>query len=261
MRYKFSKYQGAGNDFILIHDPKESFCDKDYKLISKLCDRRFGIGADGLMLLRPSKVNDFTMLYFNANGYEGTMCGNGGRCLVAFAKKQGVINKLKNIKFNAVDGEHIADILDDNSISLKLIDVSKVVKKLGGYFVETGSMHHVEYVRGLVDKDVITRGREIRYHDVYSPHGCNVNFIESFDFGRISIRTYERGVENETLACGTGSAAAAIVHHSEGNVFDTYHIQARGGNLKVTFDYEDNCYRNVRLVGPADFVYKGEIEA
>jgi diaminopimelate epimerase len=180
MRILFSKYQGAGNDFILINDLDNVFPDKEHELISKLCDRRFGVGADGLMLLRPSNEKDFTMMYFNSDGYEGTMCGNGGRCLVAFARDCRCINKDFNIVFDAIDGAHSAEILHSGLVSLKMINVDCVVDKLGGYLVETGSTHHVEYVEGLASMNVLDKGRFIRMHDKYSPLGCNVNFIEEF---------------------------------------------------------------------------------
>lgn len=259
MRIEFSKYQGAGNDFILINDLDNSFPEKDFKLISKLCNRRFGIGADGLILLKCSETKDFRMVYFNSDGYEGTMCGNGGRCIVAFAKDTKCISKVSNIVFDAIDGEHRAEIHTSGQISLKMINVDKVVDKLGGYFVETGSTHYVEYVRGLSEIDVMTRGRYIRMHKEYSPEGCNVNFIEDLGGGILAVRTYERGVEAETLSCGTGSLAAAIVHHHCGNVYDKYHIKARGGDLSVTFSYDNKRgYKDTCLEGPAQFVFKGE---
>ncbi len=257
MRISFSKYQGAGNDFILIEDIDKAFPVENHKLIKKLCDRRFGIGADGLMLLRGSEEKDFTMLYFNANGYKGTMCGNGGRCLVAFAKACGYIDKENDIIFDAVDGEHRANILKDRIVSLKMKDVSEIQKMGQGYCVDTGSTHHVEYVDKLVDMDVYRCGRTIRAHDMYSPEGCNVNFLQVEANGSISIRTYERGVENETLACGTGSIAAAIVHHSRGNKNDKYILNAKGGTLTIKFDYSMGAYKNIWLEGPATFVYKG----
>ena len=258
MRFRFSKYQGAGNDFILVEDSKMVFPQEDQALIKKLCDRRFGVGADGLMLLQPSHERDFKMVYFNSDGLPGTMCGNGGRCLVAFAKDCGVIDKCKHIVFEAVDGEHRAHILRPGYVSLQMIDVENIVKKGAGYHVETGSTHHVEYVKNLVDKDVEMEGKTIRDSSMYAPHGCNVNFIEAGDNNHIHIRTYERGVEGETLACGTGSVASAIAHHYTGHVFDEYVINALGGVLKVRFDFMDGVYKNVWLDGPATFVFKGE---
>ena len=258
MSILFSKYQGAGNDFILIDDTGNNFPNKDHKLIQRLCDRKFGIGADGLMLLRNSPNKDFTMHYFNADGYEGTMCGNGGRCLVAFARDCGHISKNEGIYFNAIDGEHCAKIIDGDSISLKIKDVYEIRKKGDGYMVDTGSIHHVEYVDNLVNMDVYGYGKAIREHKMYSPQGCNVNFIKVENGNHISIRTYERGVENETLSCGTGSVAAAIVHHSKGFVYNKYFINARGGKLSVRFKNDSKKYYDIWLDGPATFVFNGE---
>ena len=258
MRISFFKYQGAGNDFILIRDTENNFPEKDHDLIRELCDRRFGIGADGLMLLRNSSDKDFTMLYFNADGHEGTMCGNGGRCMVAFARDCGHIAKDKDIYFDAIDGEHSAVIVKQDKVSLKMKNVFNVQNMGAGYTVDTGSIHHVEYVDKLVEMDVYGRGRAIREHKMYSPAGCNVNFIQVDNKNNISIRTYERGVEDETLACGTGSVAAAIVHHFRGFHYDKYFIKARGGELSVRFKYDGENYKDIWLDGPATFVYKGE---
>lgn len=257
MRITFSKYQGAGNDFILVRDDDKTFPDFDHNLIRELCDRKFGVGADGLMLLRPSLENDFTMMYFNSDGYEGTMCGNGGRCLVLFAKDCGYINKRTGIIFDAVDGIHVADILENGNVSLKMKDVKSIKKMGNGFGLDTGSIHHVEYVDNLVDMDVCREGRVIREHKMYAPAGCNVNYIHVDNDGSIRIRTYERGVENETLACGTGSVAAAIVHHANGAVLNKYHVRARGGELWVKFEYDNGTYQNIWLEGPAEFVFYG----
>lgn len=257
MVIKFSKYQGAGNDFILIKDIENNFPEKDHHLIRNMCDRRFGIGADGLILLRESKTNDFKMIYFNSDGYEGTMCGNGGRCLVAFSVDCGYLNKIKNIKFDAIDGEHEARINQDKSVSLKMQNVQGVTKKGEGYRVDTGSIHHVEYVDNLVDMDVYSRGKATREGSQYSPNGCNVNFIQPDPKGRIHIRTYERGVENETLACGTGSVAAAIVEHFNGSYREEYSVKARGGDLRIVFNEDDDVYKNIWLEGPVNFVFEG----
>lgn len=258
MRIVFYKYQGAGNDFIIIDDRSRQFPQKDNALIRKMCDRHFGIGADGLMLLRPADGKDFSMLYFNSDGHEGTMCGNGGRCLVSFAKMLGLATNKKELVFDAIDGEHRARILADGQIFLQMKNVPEVRKSGKGYLVDTGSLHHVEYVDNLVEMDVYRHGSAIRRHKMYDPAGCNVNFIQSEGDSAIRIRTYERGVENETLACGTGSVAAAIVHHHRGYVSDEYHIAAQGGDLSVRLDFSKGAYRNIWLTGPATFVFKGE---
>lgn len=261
MHIMFSKYQGAGNDFILIKDIDLVFPQENHELIRKLCDRRFGIGADGLMLLRPSVDKDFNMMYFNSDGREGTMCGNGGRCLVAFALDCGYISKEQDIVFDAIDGEHIANIIKPGLVSLKMKDVNTVLKKLNGYMVDTGSIHHVRFVDNIVDIDVYRRGKAVREHSAYAPGGCNVNFIQNDGDGVFSIRTYERGVEDETLACGTGSVASAIVLGYLGDTSNEYLIRARGGNLKVRFEKNNTCFKNIWLEGPATLVFKGVIDA
>ena len=258
MLIAISKYQGAGNDFVLIDDRDENFPAGDHRLIRKLCDRRFGIGADGLMLLRNSADKDFTMLYFNSDGYEGTMCGNGGRCLVLFAHNIRHVEKVNGIKFSAIDGGHEASILKNGSVSLKMQSVSGVLKKGNGWGLNTGSIHHVEYVDNIVDMDVCRAGKTIRKHKMYSPDGCNVNFIKVDSSGDLLIRTYERGVEDETLACGTGAVASAIVHHHNGHVQNEYILKARGGTLSVSLDFANGTYNNIWLKGPARFVFNGE---
>jgi len=257
MDLHFSKYQGAGNDFILINDIEGKFPENDHLLIQKMCDRKFGIGADGLMLLRKSKTNDFKMIYFNSDGYEGTMCGNGGRCLVSFSVDSGYLKKRDKIKFDAIDGEHEGKIHENGIISIKMQNVDRVLQAGNGYRVETGSTHHVEYVDNLVDMDVYRHGKTIREGSLYAPAGCNVNFIQPDKQGIIHIRTYERGVENETLSCGTGSVASAIVEHFRGNQRAEYFIKAKGGNLTISFKEVRGIYKNIWLKGPATFVFKG----
>ena len=209
------------------------------------------------MLLRPSYGKDFTMMYFNSDGFEGTMCGNGGRCLVRFANDCGYVQKTENIIFDAIDGEHSAHIINSGYVSLKMKNVSIVERRGSGWGLNTGSMHHVEYVDNLMDMDVYRAGSALRGHKMYAPDGCNVNFIEVDNQDNIMIRTYERGVENETLACGTGSVAAAIVHHNAGYKKDKYIIKARGGTLAVSFEFVGGEYRNIWLEGPADLVFEG----
>ncbi len=257
MSILFSKYHGAGNDFILIKDTGATFPENDHELIRELCDRHFGVGADGLMLLRSSEKHDFTMMYFNSNGHEGTMCGNGGRCLIAFAKDCGHINKNEDIIFDAIDGEHEGVIVQPGLISLNMRDVRSITKMDNGFGLNTGSVHHVEYVDNLVDIDVYRAGRALREHKMYKPNGCNVNYIQEEKDGSLSIRTYERGVDNETLACGTGAIASAIVHHFTGHIKDKYLIRARGGDLEVSFQYDGKRYYNIWLEGPTAFVFEG----
>lgn len=260
MKLYFSKYHGAGNDFIMIDDRRSVFPADHSELIHFLCERHTGIGADGLMLLRGSKKYDFKMLYFNSDGKPGTMCGNGGRCMLAFARYIGQIQGAGPFRFEASDGPHNASFCENGLIRLRMINVDNIRKIHEGYRIDTGSIHHVEYVDKLVDIDVQERGRRLRFDPAYaSDNGCNVDFIEFRDSGTIAIRTYERGVENETMACGTGAVAAAIAHHAQGYHRDSYRILARGGELGVSFKYADGVYKEVDLQGPATHVFDGEL--
>ena len=258
MKFDFYKYQGTGNDFIIIDNRKKIF-DLNENQITTLCDRRFGIGADGLMLLENHSELDFNMRYFNSDGNESTMCGNGGRCLVAFANRIGLIPK--ETRFNSIDGIHKAKINLDNTISLEMQNVTEINIVNKNYFLNTGSPHYVTFRDNIKNIDVFNRGREIRNSAEFSPDGTNVNFVEFVD-DKIFVRTYERGVENETLCCGTGVTASAIcasLHDkTEKNSYD---IITKGGNLNVSFIKIDNRhYKDIWLTGPAIFVFKGEIE-
>jgi diaminopimelate epimerase len=261
MEITFYKYQGAGNDFIIIDDRSEQFDRSNTELVAKMCDRRFGIGADGLMLLRNKEGFDFEMVYYNADGNEGSMCGNGGRCIVAFAKSTGVVGD--KCYFVAVDGPHEAEMLnhEDNAwVSLKMIDVPDIEKGIGYVFMDTGSPHYVSFNSNNLDNmDLIEEARRIRYNERYSKDGTNVNFIDVKD-NVLKIRTYERGVEDETLACGTGVTAAVLTAHITGNVKgNEINVKAKGGDLKVLFERVGNGYENVWLQGPAEFVFKGVV--
>lgn len=255
MQITFYKYQGTGNDFVMIDNRDLSFPKQDTELINKLCDRRFGIGADGLILLENDDNLDFKMVYYNADGNESTMCGNGGRCLVAFANFLGVIKD--KAAFNAVDGLHNATINGD-IVSLQMIDVAEVKEKENYSFLDTGSPHHVQLVPNVKDFDVFTEGKKIRY-GLYGAAGSNVNFVTKINEG-YEVRTYERGVEDETLSCGTGVTAVALAMHKSGNTSATkIPIKAMGGNLEISFTVEEDGYKNIFLTGPAKQVFKGEI--
>lgn len=259
MNLTFYKYQGAGNDFIMIDNRDNFFPKKDIKGISLICDRRFGVGGDGLILLENDKDLDFNMVYYNADGNEGSMCGNGGRCIIAFAQKLGMISS--QTKFNAVDGEHYATINTDNTISLQMIDV-KIINVQENYtFLNTGSPHHVVVVEDVKNVNVKTEGALIRYSNLYGKEGSNVNFVQYVTDDEFDVRTYERGVEDETLACGTGVTAAAIALYETGKTNKTsLKMNVLGGKLKVTFNKIDNVYKDVFLIGPAKFVFKGQLE-
>ena len=259
MQIEFYKYQGTGNDFVMIDNRSNTFPKENIQLIAHLCDRRFGIGGDGLILLENDPEADFKMVYYNSDGNQSTMCGNGGRCLVAFAQQ---LNVIKNdATFNAIDGLHHASVSQDGIVSLQMIDVLEIKETLDYSFLNTGSPHHVQLVEDLEHYNVKENGAAIRYSDLYGKTGSNINFVSKIDDTTFSIRTYERGVEDETLACGTGATAVAIAMNATG-VTDatTIDLNVEGGKLAVSFDKNDNAYTNVFLIGPAKFVFKGVME-
>lgn len=256
----FFKYQGTGNDFVMIDNRSDEFPKNNTELIRFLCDRRFGIGGDGLILLENDHATDFKMVYFNADGNESTMCGNGGRCIVAFAKDLGVIEK--QAVFNAVDGLHTAYFKENGNVALQMIDISKNTIKIfqNDTFLFTGSPHHVMVVNDVENFDVYNKGKEIRYSDAYLPSGTNVNFVEQQTADTFKIRTYERGVENETLSCGTGATAVAIAMYTiSKTVAKAINIEVQGGSLQITFNENADTFFNVMLTGSAKCVFKGEI--
>lgn len=257
MELHFYKYQGTGNDFVLIDNRSLNF-KNNTKIIQKLCDRRFGIGGDGLILLENSKdeLCDFKMVYYNADGNESTMCGNGGRCIVAFAKKLGIVES--ETTFEAIDGLHSA-LIDNESVDLKMVDVPTVNISRDASFLDTGSPHHVAFVDDVYDFDVFTQGRRIRNLPNYEAiKGANVNFIQVID-NEVHVRTYERGVEDETLSCGTGVTAAAITAKMSNKVVDNpIKVKTKGGELEVRFEVEGpNAVKNIWLKGPATYVFEG----
>jgi diaminopimelate epimerase len=253
----FYKYHGTGNDFIIIDNRDESI-QLTTSQIANLCHRNFGIGADGLMLLEKSNQTHFKMRYFNSDGNEGSMCGNGGRCLVAFAKKLQLIDV--KAEFEAIDGIHYASICDKN-VRLKMNDVEGIEIINTDFFLDTGSPHYVKWVNNLSSLDVVSEGKAIRYNERFSEKGTNVNFIEKVD-ETFHIRTYERGVENETLSCGTGTVAAAIITSLQSeNTAKSILLQTKGGPLKVSFTKNnENSFHQIWLEGPAKLVFEGKIE-
>ena len=258
MTINFFKYQGTGNDFIIIDNRENKISLNEFQ-IKYLCDRRFGIGADGLMLLKNHANLDFNMVYYNSDGNESTMCGNGGRCIVDFAKNLGIF--AKETIFSAIDGIHKAKVNENDSISLKMQNVTNINIVNENYFLNTGSPHFVSFKEKVKEIDVYNRGKEIRYSKEFSPDGTNVNFVEIQE-DTIFVRTYERGVENETLSCGTGVTAAAIsaslYSKSKNNAYD---ITTIGGKLHVSFTKKDkNTFNNIWLTGPATMVFSGEID-
>lgn len=257
MKIQFYKYHGTGNDFIVLDNRKHKFDPHNRYLISAMCDRHFGIGADGLILLEDSKKQDFSMRYFNADGMEGSMCGNGGRCIVSFAK---LLKIIKNkASFNAIDGIHEASIEEDASVSLQMNDVSTVEQYEAHCFIDTGSPHHIALIEGIESFPVFDRGREIRYAAPYYDKGCNVNFVEQIGANSFKIRTYERGVENETLSCGTGVTAVAIAMHTlKKTKSKKIMLETLGGQLEVSFNKSKDIYSKILLKGPTKLVFKGE---
>jgi diaminopimelate epimerase len=256
MKYSFNKYQGTGNDFIIIDNRNGSFNPENIDLINRLCNRRFGIGADGLILVSEHKQYDFEMKYFNSDGKLGTMCGNGGRCVSHFASTLGLAGK--ETRFIAADGEHEARI-NANIVSLKMNNVSDIKLIKGNYFINTGSPHYIVFVKNVAETDVFETGKKIRWFDDFAPGGTNVNFVEVTGEG-IFVRTFERGVEDETLSCGTGSTASAIASVLSGHLATSpVKIKTMGGDLEVTFEVVNKDIKNIWLKGPAEFVYSGTI--
>lgn len=233
----------------------------NHPVIRSLCDRRFGVGGDGLIILQKSERHDFKMRYFNADGHEGSMCGNGGRCITAFAKDLGIITMEST--FEGIDGMHSASLLPNGEIRLRLKDVDGIRWMEDGYLINTGSPHFVKFVSGLDELNVNQEGREIRNQSRFGKGGVNVNFVEAgASKNKISVRTFERGVENETYSCGTGVTAAAICSyfHDKSDIF-SYHIHTLGGNLNVSFRSRHHSqFTDIHLTGPAQRVFEGRIE-
>lgn len=262
MKRKFYKYEGAGNDFVLF-DHRNAFIDhNDRELIRHLCDRRRGIGGDGLILLEFSEGKDFHMVYFNADGNQSSMCGNGGRCIVAFANMLGLIDE--KTEFLAIDGIHHGEILPNGRVTIKMSDVEKVIREEEYFEMDTGSPHYVKSTSDLTVEDIEAFGRSIRYSASYLDQGINVNLMEIKKPDFIKVETYERGVEAETLACGTGVTACAIASYLLQGINTSYfstEIQTKGNDLlEVKFQKKGTRFVDVWLTGPATFVFSGEVD-
>ncbi len=253
----FYKYQATGNDFIFI----DAFDNPDFELspqdVRFLCDRHFGIGSDGLIILRPSDDYDFFMDYYNPDGTMATFCGNGGRASVLFAFERG--RTVRQVWFEARDGIHRAEIKENDVVKLEMKKVRKIKLRDGEYFLNTGTEHTVVFVDDVDKTDVKKEGRRIRYDVKYAPDGTNVNFVQVIDNSQIKVRTYEKGVEDETLSCGTGTVASAIVAEFVGKTSSPVEVVTRGGVLKVYFEKRFERYIDVWLEGEAKFVFSGEI--
>ena len=258
MKINFSKYNGAGNDFILIDD-RENLINDNKSLISYLCNRHFGIGGDGLIILKESSYSDFEILHYTSDGNLGSLCGNGSRCAVLFAFNKDIISK-KTV-FQAFDGIHNAEILDNGLIKMEMKVNSDIVSNTYGTWLDTGSPHLVIEKNDTDKLDVNNEGRLIRYNDLYREEGVNVNFVEKVSDDQFKIRTYERGVENETLACGTGSTASAICMNFLGKTnSNNITMQCKGGDLNVQFNISGKDYKGISITGPAKLVFEGVIE-
>ena len=274
MNLHFWKYQGAGNDFVMIDQRAHAWITRtDTARVAWLCDRRFGIGADGLILLQECPDYDFEMVYFNADGRESTLCGNGGRCIAAFAKQLGMARE--RYHFHAIDGAHEATVIERSAndcwVELKMGDVRQVEQAGDDVFIlNTGSPHYVRFVEDLGKKNMVEEGRAVRYSDRFKAAGINVNLVSASPLIRegvrssLDIRTYERGVEDETLACGTGVTAAAIAHYLHSGMTSEYAeilLRAQGGELAVRFRvHGDGTFSEIWLCGPATRVFEGDIE-
>lgn len=257
MEFIFDKYHGTGNDFILMDNRNGMYDVLSVELIALLCHRRFGIGADGLMLLGEEEGLDFKMKYFNADGRPGSMCGNGARCIIDFAYQQGI--KKKQFIFNAPDGLHEGFIEDEN-IRVTMRDAVLQEQMENVYIINTGSPHYVIYTSGVKDLNVFEEGKKIRNSDRFRKDGINVNFVEQTSDHSIYVRTFERGVEDETLSCGTGVTAAALVMPELSNGKHLVTVETPGGKLGVEFFKEDQQYSSIILSGPAIKVFSGSIQ-
>lgn len=258
MKVKFSKYNGAGNDFIVIDDRKNNIEINPW-LIEKLCNRNFGIGGDGLILIKESKSTDFEILHYTSDGNLGSLCGNGSRCAISFAYKNKIIGK--KTRFDAFDGIHNAEIINDNLVKMEMKINSDIIENEYGTWLDTGSPHLVIEKDNTDELDVNLLASSIRYNEYYEKEGVNVNFIEKVSNETFKIRTYERGVENETLACGTGSTASAICMNYLGKTqSNNITMKCRGGDLKVEFISNDSLFTNISITGPAKLVFEGQID-
>lgn len=259
LKLSFDKYQGTGNDFIMVNafDFEDLIAHLTTEIVKKLCDRHFGVGADGLIILKRHPDFDFEMIYFNSDGRESTMCGNGGRCIVRYAHNLGYIGE--KARFMAIDGEHEAVV--GEHISLKMIDVPDYEKIGEDYFINTGSPHYIKLTEDLNHSDFIAEAKKVRYNERFEAEGVNVNFIRPTE-DELQIRTYERGVEDETLSCGTGVVAAALAAKiSQNRSRNEIRVEAVGGNLHVEFDYSpEKGFTNIFLTGPAEKIFEGVIE-
>ena len=256
MIFPFYKYEGTGNDFILIDDRANQFPLKK-SIINKLCDRKIGVGSDGLILIKESDSSDFYMDFYNPDGSQ-SFCGNGSRCAVAFAFRMGIISKIT--EFTAIDGVHKGELLENNIVKVSLGDVSEINNINSDLILDTGSPHYVRFVDSLENEDIVESGKTIRYSDRFKENGINVNLVEKINENVLKCQTYERGVEDETLSCGTGVTAVALAAGFQFNYNSPIKIETKGGDLTVYFEKNNDTYFNIKLEGLATPVFKGEID-
>ena len=257
MQLKFSKYHGTGNDFIMVYNHNDSYCFSQSD-VKKMCDRRFGVGADGLIIINKTFDADFKMIYYNSDGFEGSMCGNGARCAVSFAKELELIQN--QCEFLAYDGMHKGLILENGFVSIEMVDVSTIDLTNNIWKIDTGSPHLICFSDNVLEIDVRKEGASIRNSSDYIENGINVNFVEESN-KELYTRTYERGVEDETLSCGTGAIASAIAAYESGLLnSDSIKVNVLGGQLEVSFSKVGSKYSNIHLIGPTKFVFNGEVD-
>lgn len=259
----FSKYHGTGNDFILINGDRFVVDQSDHEWIRRCCDRRFGIGADGLIVVKSHEDFDFEMIFFNSNGQPGSFCGNGSRCAVLFARAENLFSG-NQCRFLAYDGSHEAVIQKEESVEIKMSDVTEVEAAENYVVLDTGSPHYVEKVTDLPHLNIGEAGKAIRYSPRFAEKGINVNFVEWQKDGMLHIATYERGVEDETLSCGTGVVASVLgvyVLEEGPEIIDKIQkVRTKGGDLKVRFSTSGSQLENIWLIGPAEFIFSGQIQ-
>ena len=260
MKINFEKYHGAGNDFLILDNRSKKYSSLTKIQITFLCNRHKGIGADGLILINSDEFSDFQMQYFNSDGKESSLCGNGARCAVAFTHAKKIISH--STTFFAVDGLHTATYNSPLEVQLEMKDVNELSKTDNGLLINTGSPHYIRLVDDIQTIDVEKEGASIRYSNSFLPNGINVNFVEKVDSKHFKIRTYERGVDGETLACGTGAVAVALGMHylKESEGAKELVILAKGGDLKISFEVTEDKYHQIFLKGPATYVFSGKVE-
>jgi len=255
MKFEFQKYQGTGNDFVIIDNRDGIFPVDDLEMVRAICSRRLGVGSDGLILLEKDAESDFYMNFFNPDASQ-SFCGNGSRCITQYALDNGIVSG--KVSFRAIDGFHISEKVGD-WIHLKMNDVSEIENGEAYAILDTGSPHYIERVNNAEEVDIIERAHQIRYSERFQKSGINVNFVEAIS-SKIKMRTYERGVEAETLSCGTGVTAAALAFALEKNVEKEVEVETKGGELKVTFERDGQGFKNIWLCGPAKKVFEGKID-